>query len=161
MISWTTFHSRLSDWGSCLKAQLKAQPAPVWVATISALAAVLSFTVNFYQFRTARYTERVRTAIEVAARTRLPEFVAAHRRVIDAQKKSSVTDTDYLMGEFNYLLTLYLNDLTDDCLIKAAFYDPMQAFRQVLDKLEHSYQLGKLDRALVKLSTTKCPEDTS
>ena len=157
---WTAICKRFST----LRSWCIAQRASVWIPIISALIAVLSLIANMYQIRLNHDTERVRTAMEVVARTRLPEFVAAYRTVIVAQENSSQTDMDYLMGEFDYLLTFYLNDLTNDCLIKAAVYHPLQAFRQVLDKLNYDYppsQLEKIDRALSKLNATKCVDDPS
>ena len=157
---WTLIRKRFST----LRSWCIAQRPSVWIPIISALIAVLSLIANIYQIRLNHDTEQVRTAMEVVARTRLPGFVAAYRAVIDEQEKSSRTNMDYLMGEFDYLLTFCLNDLTNDCLIKAAAYRPLQEFRQVLDKLNYNYppsQIEKIDQALSKLNATKCVDDPS
>ncbi|MCK5056366.1 MAG: hypothetical protein KAT34_06915 [Candidatus Aminicenantes bacterium] len=129
------------------------------------LSIVVAVILGLLQLHQSNQSEKRLIAIDAVKQTRTVEFLKALTRLREGFENKKIDDMEtfrdnlnYVMGVYDNIAILYLNDVVDKCIIKESVESGLNTFVLIIDSIENfpfKYR-ENIDLLRIKLSQLVC-----
>jgi len=132
------------------------------------LSIIVAVILGLLQLHQSNQSEKRLIAIEAVKQTRTVEFLKALTRLREGFENKKIDDMqifrdnlNYVMGVYDNIAILYLNDVVDKYIIKDAVGSGLNTFVLIIDSIENfpSKFRENIDLLRIKLSQLVCKKN--